>query len=201
MNRLILSVVLFGLAISASAGTLASFTASGTAHNDSAYGQSVTTPDGGPWDNIGFNLINADTTDPYAIGGLYVLTQQYLGTPASLSSSTAGYLDYTNTIDNGIWKFSDLTLNPDTQYYFYMDSIVPLGQAVLLTESGGTYAGGDAYGAGGGSFVDVSGADMQFVLTGDQVTATPEPGTLALAFGAAGLIAALRRRKTAANVI
>jgi hypothetical protein len=35
---------------------------------------------------------------------------------------------------------------------------------------------------------------MLFNLTGDQVTGTPEPGTIALMAGAAGLFAAFRRR-------
>src|SRR5262249_373792 len=149
----------------------------------------------GPWDNIGFNLINDADRSAYAIGGLYVLTQAYAGTPASLSSSTAGYLGFTNTINDGVWDFSGVTLEPDTPYFFYMDSVGPLGQAIDLVARGDPYPGGNTYAGGPGAYSSFPGADMLFVLTGDQVSSAPEPGTLEFMAGAAAMVAALRRRR------
>ncbi|HUP03291.1 MAG TPA: hypothetical protein VMU19_04845 [Bryobacteraceae bacterium] len=192
MNRLVLGLLLLGVAASGSATSLASLTSGGSIHNGAAYGQSVTTPNGGPWDNIDFNFM--DDSNNYAIGGLYVLTEAYTGAPGDLSPSTAGYLGFTSTITDGVWNFSGVTLSSDTQYFFYMDSIVPLGQGVDLV-SPSAYAGGNTYAAGGGTFVSFSGYDMEFVLAGDQVSNTPEPGTLALVACGLGLAAMPRRRK------
>ncbi|HVW08038.1 MAG TPA: PEP-CTERM sorting domain-containing protein [Bryobacteraceae bacterium] len=199
MNKLIFTALLLGSALSAAADPIASFNPGGpNGVFGAAVGESVTTPDGGPWDNISFNYFDDITYNPYAAGGLYVLTQAYTGATGDLSSSTDGYLGFTNTIDNGSWIFSDVTLNPDTQYFFYMDADTPQGTGVLV---GSGYAGGIAWGNGGsGDYTGVSSADIQFSLSGDVVSGAPEPGTLALAFGAAGLFAVLRR-KTAANVI
>lgn len=194
MKKLALTLSLFGIALYAHADTITANTTSGAPYSGVAYGQSVTTPDGGPWDTLGFNLINHDTSDPYALGGLYVLTQEYLGTPGALSSSTPGYLGFTDTINSGVWDFSNVTLNPDTQYFFYMDTAVPLGTAINL--DGDVYAGGAAYGAGGGSFV-TGAADLEFTLTGNQVAGAPEPGTLPLMAGAGAILAlALSRKKS-----
>ena len=151
MNKLILGVLFLGVTVSGSAGVITSYTnpTGANGHNGAGYGQSLTTPAGGPWDTIGFNLID-DTGAAYAIGGLYVLNEAYAGTRADLSSSTAGYLGFTNTISNGIWDFSGVTLNPGTQYFFYMDSIVPLGPVIELVTSD-VYPGGNAYADGGSS--------------------------------------------------
>lgn len=194
MKQFVLSALLLGFVVSASADPLASLTTlPAEAHYGVAWGQSVTTPNGGPWNNIHFNFIDQDHND-FAIGGLYLLTQPYTGTPADLNSSVAGYLGFTDTIDNGIWEFSNVTLNPATQYFFYMDTVG--GTAALLWPTGDHYTGGDAAGSGGpGTFALVSGADMLFVLTGDPVAAAPEPATLALMAGAAGLLAAFRRKR------
>jgi len=58
MNKLIFSASLFtsmllGVAISASAGVITSYTTGGQGYNGVVYPQSVTTPGGGPWDTIG----------------------------------------------------------------------------------------------------------------------------------------------------
>ena len=83
---------------SSCACTIDSQTAGGALFNGVGYGQSVTTPTGGPWGNISCNFINGIDGSAYARGGLYVLTQSYAGTPAGLSTSTTGYLGFTNTI-------------------------------------------------------------------------------------------------------
>jgi len=53
MNKLIFSALLLGVAISASAGVITSYTTGGQGYNGVVYPQSVTTPGGGPWDTIG----------------------------------------------------------------------------------------------------------------------------------------------------
>ncbi len=84
------------------------------------WGQSFTTPTGGTWNSIKFNFFNGSNA-PVAAGGLYALSQSYAGAPNALSSSTPGFLGFTNVISGGQWQFSGLTLNANTQYFFYMD--------------------------------------------------------------------------------
>jgi hypothetical protein len=70
-------------------------------------------------------------------------------------------------------KFSDVTLDPQTKYFFYMDSIVPLGTAIEL-ETSDVYSGGEAYGAGGAGTFATGAADTLFLLTGNEVSSAPE---------------------------
>jgi hypothetical protein len=87
-------------------------------------GQSLTTPMGGPWNNITFDFLTSDAT-PIA-GALFILTQEYLGTPAALSSSTAGFVAQSTGIVNDEWTFApSLTLAGNTQYWFYGNAQLP----------------------------------------------------------------------------
>lgn len=161
-------------------------------------GQSVTTPAGGPWNNITFNWVH-ETGAPYAVGGLYLLTQAYAGTPLALSSSTPGYVANTSVIIDGVWRFSvGVTLNPSTQYFLYMDSGFT-GQQVLHSVAN-TYSGGYASQADTVSedFRGMTNIDLVFALNGDQLgLAAPEPGSAAMSLLAASgfLLARIRRRK------
>lgn len=105
-------------------------------------GQSVLTPAGGPWTNITFCFAGSgeyaefedpgcfadfsmDPRYPFQPGGLFVLTQEYLGAPVDLSPATPGFLAVSSTIVDGRWIFgSELKLAPLTVYYFYTDSVV-----------------------------------------------------------------------------
>jgi hypothetical protein len=93
-------------------------------------------------------------------------------------------LGFTDTIDDGIWKFSDVTLNPDTKACGH-----PMGLEQCLRRWGSLRRGGRL-----NQFASVP-LDTLFNLIGHQVATAPEPGTLALMAGAAGLLAAFRRRK------
>jgi len=179
-------------------------------------GQSATTPTGGPWNDIGFNFARclepsgtsclSTANPPFALGGLYLLTQIYDGTPAGLSTATPGFLARTTTIAGGVWTFDPrVTLNSSTQYFFYMDTAFN-GPEVLFS-SANPYAGGQyfeansgngpAYGADDSILANL---DHVFALTGNPVNSVPEPGTAALMlFGVAGLAGAetLRRRPKA----
>lgn len=160
-------------------------------------GQSVTTPTGGPWDDIGFNFVQcgnpsgtsclAGINSPYALGDLYLLTQVYDGLPSGLSSSTPGFVAEATTIVGGVWTFaSSVTLNPSTQYFFYMDTA--FSGAENLYSIGNPYPGGQAYGANTGNGPTygpddspLANVDYVFALTGTAASSTvPEPGTGAL---------------------
>ena len=55
-------------------------------------------------------------------GTLFLLNQEYVGTPAGLSTGTSGYLSHTNTTQaegSGTeWAFSGVTLESSTEYWF-----------------------------------------------------------------------------------
>src|ERR1700722_9124990 len=82
---LVLAAVGLGI-LPARAGVIDSYT---TANEiTSGYlGQSFTTPNGGPWDDITFNFFNADG-DPIAAGTAYIFSAEYDGDPGGLSSAS-----------------------------------------------------------------------------------------------------------------
>jgi len=56
------------------------------------FGESFTTPGGGPWTDIGFNFYsNIPATTPVAVGTAFMLSEEYSGLPSGLSSSTPGF--------------------------------------------------------------------------------------------------------------
>ncbi|MDH3318244.1 MAG: hypothetical protein OEO84_00950, partial [Betaproteobacteria bacterium] len=119
-----------------------------TGGNDFALGQSVTTPSGGPWDNISFNFINS-AGSPYANGTLYLLALEYLGTTVGLSSSTPGFVATSSSSAGGIWAFaSSVALQAATTYWFYMDTLFD-GTEQVRYSAVNPYAGGSSYQADG----------------------------------------------------
>ena len=77
------------------------------------FGQSFTTVTLSPESNIAFNFFsNVPATTPYAVGTGFLLSMEYLGTPANLSSATPGFLGQA-TASGGFYTFnSSLTLFP-----------------------------------------------------------------------------------------
>lgn len=176
-----------------------------------ANGQSVTTGGGGPWDNIQFNFEQclepsgtsclSTTNAPFALGDLFLLSQTYDGLPSGLSSATPGFIAEATTISGGVWTFaSSVTLNPGTEYFFYMDTAFN-GPEVLYSTAN-PYAGGQAFEANSGNGPSygpddsiLSNVDYVFTLTGTS-TSAPEPGTavlLVLVMAAVAGARALRR--------
>ncbi len=165
--------------------------ASGTGSNTLFFGQSVTTPSGGPWNNVVFNFFSDPTaTTPTAAGTVYLLTQSYTGAPNALSSGTAGFLA-SAAAAGGFYTFSaNVTLQPGTQYFFYTDTIN------FITGGGDSYSGGSVFfsPAAGTNYAANSG-DADFRLQGSVVTAVPEPSSLMLlGTGLSALAGGLRRK-------
>ena len=141
------------------------------------FGQSFTTPSsGGPWDDITFNFFtNVPPTTAEASGNAFLLSQQYLGTPSNLSSSTPGFLAESTVITGGMHVFSTaLELSPGTQYFVYENAVSP-----TLTGAN-TISGGQLYFASNTS-PDFAGdvISLNFTVSGDVVSAAvSEPSPL-----------------------
>lgn len=151
-------------------------------------GQGVTTPAGGPWTHIQFSWLNSADGSRLAEGSLFLLSSAYTGTPAALSASTTGFIAVGTVSGGGVgssYTFDpSVTLQPNTQYFFYSNNR-PGGAGAVDIDTSGTYAGGSRYGsnAGTGSF-SVRPGTVSFVLEG--VSAVPEPEeTAAAALGLA----------------
>jgi hypothetical protein len=158
------------------------------------FGESFTTPVGGPWTGIAFNFYsNIPATIPTAAGTAFLLSQAYLGTPSALGTGTPGFLAASTSITGGKYIFdSSVTLQANTMYFLYEN-------AALATSGGNTLAGAAAYFAGT-SNTDFATATVggipqvaNFSLTGQAV---PEPSSLALCgLGLAGTIGYVARRR------
>jgi hypothetical protein len=140
------------------------------------FGQSFTTPSsGGPWDDITFNFFtNVPPTTAEASGNAFLLSQQYLGTPSNLSSSTPGFLAESTVITGGMHVFSTaLELSPGTQYFVYENAVSP------NLSGGNTISGGQLYFAGSSSDFAGGGRSNNFTVSGDVVSAAvSEPSPL-----------------------
>ena len=176
------------LAVPASASTIANYFTGVTNGSAQTPGQKVTTPAGGPWDDIVFNFYDS-SLNPYASGVLYLLTSPYSGTPASLSTSASGFLADAS-VSNNEWVFDPtVSLNANTVYYFYMSIHPPQGTVISDSGSG-------AYGSanGTGSFT-ARPFSMEYTLQGTTANASPEPSCLLLALGGAAMIGLQVRRQ------
>jgi hypothetical protein len=165
-----------------------------------ALGQSLTTPIGGPWNNLTFNWFdtggtpNAGVPNPIATGTLFLLNQEYLGTPGALSAATPGYIGQSQIIAGGMyWFSSSLIIQPNTTYFFYTNQTVP-------NNSGdGDVIAGSAYGdiGSGGTYVSFNGIDARFRLQGSVI---PEPSGMLLIVMALA-VGLLSTRRATRNVL
>ena len=87
-------------------------------------GNSLTTSLGGAWDTITFNWFSdAPGNTPTAFGTLFLLSQEYSGTPQDLSSATPGFLAESQSTSGGLYTFDpSMTLAQNTRYFFYTDA-------------------------------------------------------------------------------
>jgi PEP-CTERM motif len=157
-------------------------------------GQSFSVFGSGSYTDISFNFY-APGLDPYAIGTGYLFSAPYTGTPAGLSS-TSGYLG-SATAAGDVYSFgSSVTLSGENTYYFYENSLVPLGAI-----TGGPTSSDLFYESNlpNGNFGPGLGT-TDYLVTGTPTTlgsaATPEPSSLVLlGTGLLGSLAALRRTR------
>ena len=182
-----LSLLLIGLSATvtlAPAQTILQVTSGTGTAGPEYFGQSFTTPSGGPWNSITFNFYStpAPVSTPAAAGTAFLLTEEYLGTPAALSSSTPGYLAQSTSISGGVYVFpSSVVLNPVTKYWIY-------GNAAMVTTGSGTGGSpaGAAYFAGSSTtnFSAVGGGQVvNYNLSSGPVSTTPGQTILQVTYG------------------
>jgi PEP-CTERM motif len=185
-----IAVLMCLASLAASAGIVVQYTG-GTEVSASPwfFGESFTTPAGGPWSNLAFNFFsNVPPVTPAAAGTAFLLTREYLGTPAGLSSGTAGFLAQPTGISGGEYLFApSVTLQSSTTYYLYGDASMTIsGSSIAGTPGAHLYVADTSSAA----FTSVGGdAIANFQL----YSGVPEPSTFGV-FGLSVVGLALRRR-------
>lgn len=163
---------------------------------DVFFGQSFTIPSGEAYQNIRFSWLGTDGASTVAFGDLFLIDQEYLGTPHDLSSSTTGFVGQSTGISAGEYLFaSNLTLNAGSSYWAYTagtPSILGIGASIS-----NPYAGGVQYVASPieppvyGDYHQNAPTllDMNF-----KVSSVPEPSsTVLLGLGSLALMSRRRR--------
>jgi hypothetical protein len=197
MKSRLLLMIFAATASLASADVIVAYTAGSDGTVTEWVGESFTTPVGGPWTDIAFNFYSdIPAATPAAAGDAFLLTQEYLGTPSALSSSTPGFLAESTGNSGGVYTFAPgVVVNASTQYWLYEDTSV--------TVSGSSTAGGPSgqayFATSAATDFAASGTQLaNFTLSGS-VDPAPEPSTLFSTFAGAGLlagIALLKRRRS-----
>jgi len=175
---------------------------SGTGTAAEFFGQSFTTPAGGPWSGITFNFYSTPAvgatpaSTPVAAGTAFLLTREYLGTPAALSTSTPGFLAQSISIFGGVYAFPpSVVLNPGTEYWIYENASI----TITGNGTGGSPAGAAYFAATANtsfSLVVPSEEIANYRLGADEFGLTPVPPSFLLTAAAllcVGLYQARRR--------
>lgn len=144
--------------------------------NAQAPGQEITTPSGGPWDDIVFNFYDGNG-NPVALETIFLLSQPYSGTASALSSSTPGFVaEAVGGGLGGVYTFaSSVTLQPNTAYYFYDSALSPSeeGNNANFSAIGTGFQGYGAANGGTSSSYTTRPFAQAFDLTG--TSSVPEP--------------------------
>ena len=175
----------------ASAATIAEYTGGTLSLGTVFGGQAITTPSGGPWDDISFNFYSdVPATTPSAAGTLFLLSNSYTGLPSGLSTSTSGFIAASVNIVGGVYVFDPgVTLQPNTEYFLYPNAQVPESGV----STGGTPGSFATYARNASTnYVNITGATENFRLSG-AVASVPEPGTTYMPLAAAGLLFCMYR--------
>ncbi len=136
------------------------------------WGQSVRTGSGTAWRNIQFNFYS--DANPIAWDNLYLLADEYFGTPNFLSrfSSVIAVTD----ASNGIWSFDpSVELLAETTYWFYTDSALNASLTGNNNLAGSSYY----YSFNGDDTFTRGEYDINYRLSGTSVS-VPAPTSLAL---------------------
>jgi hypothetical protein len=156
------------------------------------WGESFTTPGGGPWSNIGFNFYSdIPAITPAAAGTAFMLSEEYGGTPLGLSSSTPGFLAASTSIVSGQFIFDpSLVLQPDTQYFLYAN--MPFS----ITGTRGDFSGQVYFTTSTSQdFTLLDGlVDANFLVRGNVIASVPEPSNFVFTLPALGLLLLAQRR-------
>jgi len=166
------------------------------------FGQSFTTPAGGPWSEITFNFYATPATGttpastPVAAGTAFLLTQEYLGTPAALSTSTPGFLAQSIGVFGGVYAFPpSVVLNPGTEYWIYENA----SMTITGNDTGGSPAGAAYFAATSNTNFSLGVGPEEIAnyrLGADEFGLTPVPPSILLTAAAllcVGLYQARRR--------
>jgi len=176
------------------------------------------------WDSIGQSFTTGSSSSGYSVSSIallfgvdhlyngakmYLYSSAYTDTVGNLGTGT-DFIASAATSDGTTWSFSNVTLNPNATYYFYVtclqsDCAAANGSGYLywdyyLDYNSYNYTGGQSYFASGdngtGATFSVwnSACDFLFTVTG---TVVPEPAAVAGFAGLAALgFAAMKRRRS-----
>ena len=201
----VMLAVVLALATSTRADTIVEYTTGGDVTGSYFMGQRFTTPAGDPYTLEKFTwLTTAGAPVAANASKLWILNDEYLGTPAALNSSMPTYVADSGTYgasEVGYYTFSSPPqLSASTNYWAYVsdDSVQNVGREVDVPTPNVRYYAFDST----STYTKTGDGDesYNFRAEGSQVAPVPEPGTLVLFSAAtlAGGLMARRRRKRGA---
>ncbi len=182
------------------ASVIQQYTAGINGANDYYWGQSFTTPSGGPWNHVTFNFFTEGTSDPLAEGTAYIFSFPYGGLGANGLPSASGILAISTGVSGGQYVFnSTFDLQSGTTYYLYEDTALDgVGICDGLGSCGASAQQGVEYYSEGPTVyyaVHDSNYITNYSVQGLVDTSVPEPATIGMSLlGVALLLIAKRRR-------